>query len=596
MKHSLSLMTLVLSLMLSVSGLNAQNHPTDVNWRDARITDVGAFLVDLEIKVVEDPVTHKTSTIETDRSRIVWASEGFDVTDVDKNAFHNGEKLDCAEFITGDAATDSLLNSARKNIRKVMPKEQSGNLHDLAFNNFSYNVFKFEYPSIDADGNPITLSAMAACPTKDNTSRVNNVILGTHITITSNKQCPSAQDDGFKQDDWGMIFSLAANNKMSYKAWFYVVKYFALAMTSVVPHIAMVEMLEILKDVTHSVSDANSNNCLVIMPDYEGYGSTKDRAHPYLYQELTARQCIDALIYGKALYKSDPTLEDIRHPLRDDYRCMSVGYSQGGSVAMACHRFIEQNGLNKDLHFVGSLCGDGPYDPMATLMYYVEKDQEGKNMSMAVVLPLIMKGMLDTNPYMKFHKPEEYFTEKFLNTGIMDWLAGKQMTTGDIEKGFKNCYDNGIAGDATYFRDIFDKDGKVMMKNIMTKGCYDYFKNIYDDYKDKYTSAAGIPLPTQRGVFEDLHFALASNDMTKAWVPKGNLILFHSKDDTVVPYVNALSAQNRLGSKVALESIIGKDHVDAGAAFFSQDALYNVVLYNGLRLINYVNEICNREY
>ena len=31
------------------------------------------------------------------------------------------------------------------------------------------------------------------------------------------------------------------------------------------------------------------NNNLVIMADYEGYGSTKDRAHPYLYQDLTAR-------------------------------------------------------------------------------------------------------------------------------------------------------------------------------------------------------------------------------------------------------------------------------------------------------------------
>jgi hypothetical protein len=35
----------------------------------------------------------------------------------------------------------------------------------------------------------------------------------------------------------------------------------------------------------------NYNPCynLVIMPDYEGYGVTRSHAHPYLYQELTAR-------------------------------------------------------------------------------------------------------------------------------------------------------------------------------------------------------------------------------------------------------------------------------------------------------------------
>ena len=170
------------------------------------------------------------------------------------------------------------------------------------------------------------------------------------------------------------------------------------------------------------------------------------------------------------------------------------------------------------------------------------------------------------------------------------------MTTGDIEEGFKNCYKNGYNGNTTYFRDIFNEDGSIMMSKIMTQDCFNYFKKIYDANKDTFTDAAGIALPTKRGVFEDLHFALASNDMTKAWVPKGKLILFHSTDDTVVPYVNAQSAKNRLGDKVTLEYVIGQDHVPAGSAFFSQDKTYQVVIFNGLRLINYVNEMCDWNY
>jgi hypothetical protein len=44
--------------------------------------------------------------------------------------------------------------------------------------------------------------------------------------------------------------------------------------------------------------------CLVILADYEGYGHTASRPHPYLYQELTARQVVDAVRYGIALYKA----------------------------------------------------------------------------------------------------------------------------------------------------------------------------------------------------------------------------------------------------------------------------------------------------
>ena len=201
MKQLFRQLTLVLTLTLSVAGLHAQGNPAEVNWRDARITDVGAFLMDLEMKVVENPATHKTDTIMTDHSRIVWESEGVDVTDVNKNAFLKGEAVNLAEVSTGDVAIDSLVNSARKGMRRAKAEGQSGCLDDFAFNAFYYNVFKFEYPSVDANGNPITLSAMAACPTKDGTSRVNNVILGTHITITADSERPSAQNHNFRQAD-----------------------------------------------------------------------------------------------------------------------------------------------------------------------------------------------------------------------------------------------------------------------------------------------------------------------------------------------------------------------------------------------------------
>jgi hypothetical protein len=115
----------------------------------------------------------------------------------------------------------------------------------------------------------------------------------------------------------------------------------------------------------------------VILPDYEGYGVTRNNAHPYLYQELTARQVVDATRYGISLYKTSSRVDKVRHSFRSNWRSICVGYSQGGSVALATQRFIEQNGLTDELHLAGSVCGDGPYDMMATLMYYVKQHKEG---------------------------------------------------------------------------------------------------------------------------------------------------------------------------------------------------------------------------
>ena len=486
---------------------------------------------------------------------------------------------------------------------------QSGNMMEEFLSNFYYYVFRFEYPSVDADGNEVMLSGIAACPPKELASEVNNIVIGAHVTITADNQRPSAQIDGFKRDDWGMLFSLAATGKLilkdSYKTGVIVASQglaAAGALTLLIPGAGIFIAATLLSaaiitgalaiDQTYKSSDNPDYNCnLVVMADYEGYGLTKDRAHPYLYQELTARQCVDATRYARYLYEHDDYLEWLRVPLRKNFRTFSCGYSQGGSVAMAIHRFVEQNGLTDELHFVGSICGDGPYDPMATLMYYIGQSFEGKNMSMSVVLPLIVKGMLDTNPCMVSHKAEEYFRPEFLQTGIMDWLASKDYSTGDIDNKWEQLHRQNP--------NIKDYHS-CSIRDIMNDECYNYFLNLYNKYKDTYTNAAGIPLPEHRGVIEDLHLALASNDMTSGWSPQHTLLLFHSKGDTVVPYTNAQRAKNSFGSIADLEDAPnGADHMDSGMDFFRGDSnIEDVVVVRSFntRLYNNVDKIASKKW
>ncbi len=548
---------------------NFGNIPKKVNYRDARITDVGAVAFDMMAWECEDSITHVKDTLITTERYVLWESKG-DIEQQAKARRFNAPKL-------GTPIKDVISTTKRK-----------GSLKAGWLAQYEYMVFKYEYPSVDAEGNQVMLSSIAACPTASDTKETRDVVIGTHITITSNAECPSNTNTGFTESDWGILMSLAGGKKIKLGAvsntLFAIGSYL---LPGIGPYIwgGFGIAMEV-----YSAEPSNNYN-LVIMPDYEGYGNTSNRSHPYLYQELTARQVVDATRYGIDLYNHADQTKSFRHPLRSNFRTMSCGYSQGGSVALATHRFIEQNGLTDELHFVGSICGDGPYDPISTLMYYVGRDLDNKKMSMAVVLPLIIKGMLDSNPYMKTHKAEDYFTQEFLNTGIMNWLNNKQMTTDEIAEKWGQMAKN---GETT----IFDTNGKALMRDIMNEQCYNYFLALYNQYQNVY-STQGIPLPEHRGVMEDLHFALASNDITTGWIPQHTIMLFHSNSDTVVPYDNLTKAENSINAEAGSgwisihKSTLGHDHVDSGTDFFKADDNWELLGKLDLRIFTAKHKLCD---
>ncbi len=537
--------------------------PKKVDYRDARITNVGVVAADIYHWTEENPETHKIDTIYQADPYFLWESDG----DLEQQAEERR----------------ALGLNVMKAPGVITEKGQKGNLMSDYLAYFYYRVFTYEYPSVDANGNTVYLSSIAACPEKGACSEVRDIVIGTHITICSNNECPSNCTHNYEESDWGVMFSLAGGKKFKLGADTNVSM--ALIGSVLAPALAVWAAIGITTEVKSAEPSNNFN--LVIMPDYEGYGTTRDHAHPYLYQELTARQVVDAVRYGKALYENASQTKSFRHPIRSNFRSISMGYSQGGSVAMATHRFIEQNNLVNELHFVGSICGDGPYDPMATLMFYMQKDLNGDHMSMPVVLPLIVKGMLDSNPYMRSHKAEDYFTQEFLDTGVMDWIASKNFTTDEIADKWKKMAQNGQTT-------VFDTHGRAMMRNIMNPECYNYFKLLYQQNPTTYMTADGIPLPTHRGVIEDLHFALASNDMTEGWTPQHAILLFHSKSDNVVPYANAQRAKAKFGRWAVLHtSNLGHDHVDAGTDFFKADKTTDVIKEISIRAYIAKKKLCD---
>jgi len=536
------LMFMTTTMNISAQDLNLPGLTSPIN---VKVTDIGKISTYIDEEIVTDSLTGRQDTVYNVVPEVLWQSKNADF----KNAQHSR--------------------------RAISPWKIGGRVHEL-FAEVDCYVFKFTYESINSKGETVNLSGLAAFPNPAYTRVIKNMVIGTHITITSDKESPSNQTKA-SASDFGLLLSLAEGNPTSLKPALEVLKFTGKAALTFLTFGATSFLFE--PEIKEDFAYTNSRYNFVVMPDYEGYGTTKDHAHPYLYEELTARQVLDGARAARYAYLHDTGFDDMRMSFRNDWRTVVCGYSQGGAVALSTHRYIEQNHLDEELHFAGSICGDGPYDPMSTLMYYVKNDIDGKPMSMPVVLPLIVKGMIDSNPYMRTHKPSDYFNPKFLETGILDWLTSKEKSTGDIEDAFQKLYKNGKGDDKNYYHDILESNGSAKMCNIMNKKCYDYFSEIYKKYKDKYKTAEGIPLPTNRGVMEDLHLALASNDVTQGWTPTHHTMLFHSTADTTVPYDNAERAKAKLGLWAVLHtSTLNHDHVAAGKDFFTGDENIEIVL------------------
>ena len=134
---------------------------------------------------------------------------------------------------------------------------------------------------------------------------------------------------------------------------------------------------------------------------------------------------------------------------------------------MAVHRFIEQNGLVDELKFTGSVCGDGPYNPVATFMEYINQAENDEVMTMIIVMPLILKGMCDSNPYMRNHKVSDFLSDKFLETGIIDWIDNKEYSHEDIKKKWEELIEKGKGEDKDYYKDVLGSNGIGYLKNVL---------------------------------------------------------------------------------------------------------------------------------
>ena len=241
-------------------------------------------------------------------------------------------------------------------------------------------------------------------------------------------------------------------------------------------------------------------------------------------------------------------------------------------------------------------------------------------------MPLILKGMCDSNPLMRQHYVDDYLSTRFLLTESIKFIEAKsnkykedQYNTDRINKEYVKMMREGKTG--TYVKNYHDSEGSFtltmhltglefqevmefydpglfskmqahgLLNKMMTDTCYKYFKHL----------TANTPVPTKSGLMEDLHRALESNNLTKGWTPQHRVAFFHSTYDTVVPYENLLSfirnqqsltyyfvdkkrsrtrkagvncttASKKDANVYIRDATCKDDHVDAGSNFFMTGA------------------------
>lgn len=313
----------------------------------------------------------------------------------------------------------------------------------------------FTYQSVDCDNNPVTLSACLGLP-KTTDNKLKFIVLHNHPTAAYQEQVPT----GSEPADQVTTLGLHTNGLMN--------------------------------DI------AGDESALIVSPDYLGYGSTKDRIHPYFAALLTARNCVDAELaaidYVKTLgYKFD-----------SNYYTLNAGYSQGGTVTLAVQRYLEtiaSDDVVKKINLKESYCGAGAFDLSMTFDDWIKSDD--------IFYPggavWILQGMLEAyrEGCMRGIKMEDMFSDDFNNSNLLEVLNKKETKMADINTKIGKTLGN--------------KDGKTSGKELVS----------------------ATMLNTNSPLYRTVRKALDKNNITTGWTPKHKIYLFHWEKDETVTYENA---------------------------------------------------------
>lgn len=111
-----------------------------------------------------------------------------------------------------------------------------------------------------------------------------------------------------------------------------------------------------------------STGMIIALPDYLGYGASKNIAHPYEHKEGLSDSNIDFLRAVKEYIAQEE--------IKFNNKLLLAGYSEGGYATMAMHQAIQDEN-DDEFNVVVSSCGAGAYNKTASVNEIITRDSAG---------------------------------------------------------------------------------------------------------------------------------------------------------------------------------------------------------------------------
>ena len=234
---------------------------------------------------------------------------------------------------------------------------------------------------------------------------------------------------------------------------------------------------------------------VMVIPDYIGYGVTKNRVSPYLDGALTARNSVDLLLAAR------PVIDSLRAGVYSD-SIYVIGYSQGGAAALWTLKLLEEQYAER-FHVKACYAGSGPYDVATTYDLAVAGDK----IFMPLTIPLLVLGTSEA--YGLNLQRKDFFTPA-MDKYYDELMASKQLPVMTIALRvpvYRLSY--WLTADG---RDKSQPETQRLYRGFLRSSLVHY------------------PI--------DSH-PLFQDSICQPWRPKAPTHVFHSTKDDIVPFSNA---------------------------------------------------------
>lgn len=273
---------------------------------------------------------------------------------------------------------------------------------------------------------------------------------------------------------------------------------------------------------------------IVVAPDYAGYGASSLPYHPYLNADQQAADMADALRAARASFG--------RLGVRASARLYLTGYSQGGFVALATQRAMQEQ-YGDEFKVTAAAGLSGPY----ALLQMADDIFAGRpNTGITAYLPLLTTAGQKSGAVL-YTSPAEVYEARYAD-GIETVLPATERTDELIKAGklpsgalFAGDSQPQGAGAGTYFGD----------RNLVRTS----YRNAYLQDMEAHPCGAdrSHPLDCQTG--NRLRQWLQRNDL-RSYQPRSPLLLCGGQRDPVVPFANASEAYDYFAAHQAAPQLV----------------------------------------